>query len=208
MLLMLHWTAQQQVEAIRNPIKMSTTITYCTNCGSKVEFRVPEGDHLPRHVCPACDTIHYSNPKNVVGCIPEWQDRILLCRRAIEPQYGLWTLPAGFMENEESTAEGAARETWEEAHARVEVGDLFTLLDIPHISQVHFFYRARMLDLDYGSGPESLEVALFREEDIPWEELAFASVRQTLKLYFSDRREGRFRFHQDRLAPRPRPAAG
>lgn len=168
---------------------------YCSNCGATVAFRVPPGDSLPRHVCDQCGSIHYVNPKMVVGAIPEWEDRILLCRRAIEPRLGLWTLPAGFMENEETTAEAAARETLEEACARIEVGDLFTLIDVPQISQVHMLYRARLLDLDFRPGVESLEVALFAEDEIPWQEIAFRSVALTLRHYFEDRRHGGWRFH-------------
>lgn len=140
---------------------------YCSNCGATVAFRIPPGDSLPRHVCEQCGTIHYQNPKLVVGALAEWGDRILLCRRAIEPRHGMWTLPAGFMENEETTAQAAARETLEEACARIEVGELYTLIDVPHISQVHIIYRARLLDLDFRPGEESLEVALLREDEIP-----------------------------------------
>jgi ADP-ribose pyrophosphatase YjhB (NUDIX family) len=180
---------------------------FCSHCGSAVELIVPEGDHLPRHVCPACGTIHYQNPKMVVGCIPEWEDKVLLCRRAIEPKYGLWTLPAGFMENGETTAEGALRETWEEAGARVELGPLYTLFNLPHISQVYFMFRARLLDLDFKPGIESLEVRLFAEPEIPWEQIAFRTVRASLELYFQDRANGGFNFHFGDIRP-PRQAAG
>ncbi|MDO9008448.1 MAG: NUDIX hydrolase [Thiobacillus sp.] len=158
-------------------------------------LRVPDGDHLPRHICPGCGTIHYQNPKMVVGCIPEWEDKVLLCRRAIEPKYGLWTLPAGFMENGETTLEGAARETWEEAGARIEVSGLYTLYNLPHINQVYLMFRARLLDLDFKSGIESLETRLFTEAEIPWDEIAFRTVRATLEQYFDDRRNGTFNFH-------------
>lgn len=170
-------------------------MNFCSHCGHRVEFRVPEGDSLPRHVCPSCQTIHYSNPKMVVGCIPEWEDRILLCRRAIEPKYGLWTLPAGFMENGETTAEGAARETWEEAGARIRLGELYTLYNLPHINQVYFMFRAQLTDLDFAPGVESLETKLFTENEIPWDEIAFKTVHATLRQYFEDRRAGRFGFH-------------
>ena len=170
-------------------------MNFCSHCGGTVEVRTPDGDHLPRHICPACGTIHYQNPKMVVGCIPEWEDKILLCRRAIEPKYGLWTLPAGFMENGETTLEGAARETWEEAGARIEIGSLYTLFNLPHINQVYLMFRARLLDLNYQSGIESLETRLFSEAEIPWDEIAFRTVRATLELYFADRRSGGFEFH-------------
>lgn len=168
---------------------------FCSSCGASVAFRIPPGDTLPRHVCDHCGTIHYQNPKLVIGAIPEWEDKILLCRRAIEPCHGKWTLPAGFMENEETTAEAAARETLEEACARIEVGNMFSLIDVPHISQVHIVYRARLLDLDFRPGEESLEVALFDEADIPWDEIAFRTIALSLRRYFADRRDGRWGFH-------------
>jgi ADP-ribose pyrophosphatase YjhB (NUDIX family) len=168
---------------------------YCSQCGAPVEVRIPAGESLPRHVCPACGAIHYQNPKVVVGTIPEWEDKILLCRRAIEPRYGLWTLPAGFLENEETTIEGAARETLEEASARVEVASLYALFNLPQVNQIYVMFRARLLDLQYGPGPESLEVALYDESDIPWEQLAFPVIHQTLQLYYADRRRGQFGTH-------------
>lgn len=167
-------------------------VNYCSHCGAEVGVRVPEGDNRPRHVCGACGTIHYQNPKVVVGCIPEWGDRILLCRRAIEPRYGFWTLPAGFMERGETTQDGAARETYEEALARVEVLSLYTLFNLPHIDQVYLLFRSRLLDLGFGPGEESLEVRLFAEAEIPWGEIAFPVIRETLKLYFADRKAGGF----------------
>lgn len=173
---------------------------FCSDCGASVTLRIPPGDSLPRHVCVDCGTIHYQNPKIVVGAIPEWGDRVLLCRRAIEPRHGYWTLPAGFMENAESTAEAAARETLEEACARIEVGDLFTLISVPHINQVHIVYRAQLLDLEFGPGEESLEVALFEEKDIPWDEIAFRTISMTLRHYFEDRRKGSFGTHNASIA--------
>jgi ADP-ribose pyrophosphatase YjhB (NUDIX family) len=128
----------------------------------------------------------------VVGCIPEWGDRILLCRRAIEPRHGFWTLPAGFMERGETTQDGAARETFEEAQARVEVLSLYSLFNLPHIDQIYMLFRSRLLDLDFHPGEESLEVRLFEEAEIPWSEIAFPVVRETLKLYFADRKTGAF----------------
>lgn len=176
---------------------------YCSDCGAGVTLRIPPGDTLPRHVCVNCGTIHYQNPKIVVGAIPEWGERILLCRRAIEPRHGYWTLPAGFMENAESTSEAAARETLEEACARIEVGDLFTLISVPHINQVHIVYRARLLDPQFGPGEESLEVALFEEKDIPWDEIAFRTISLTLRHYFEDRRRGSFGTHNASIALPP-----
>ena len=148
---------------------------YCSNCGTPVELRVPKGDTLPRYVCPACCIIHYHNPKMVVGCIPEWEDKILLCRRAIEPRHGFWTLPAGFMENAETLIQAAARETMEEANARVEMGDLYAIYNLPHINQVYILFRAQLLDLNFKPGIESLDVKLFSVKEIPWNEIAFES---------------------------------
>ena len=176
-------------------------MNYCTQCGTHVELRIPDGDSHLRHVCPQCGEIHYQNPKVIVGCIAEWEHRILLCRRAIEPCYGLWTLPAGFMENGESTTQAALRETHEEACARVGIEQLFALVNIPHISQVHLFYRAHLLDTNFAPGEESLETQLFSEDEIPWHELAFSSVDHCLKAFFGDRRSGHFGFHETTLAP-------
>jgi len=177
-------------------------MNFCSQCGAPVSVKVPPGDNLPRHVCDACSTSHYSNPKMVVGAIPEWQDRVLLCKRAIEPRLGLWTLPAGFMENGETTAQAALRETLEEANARIELAEMFTVLSVPYVNQVHIFYRSRLLDLDFGPGTESLEVALFREKDVPWETMAFRTVTTTLQHFFEDRRHGTFRIHAGDVLPR------
>jgi ADP-ribose pyrophosphatase YjhB (NUDIX family) len=176
---------------------------FCSNCGARVVRRVPPGDTHERHVCDACDTVHYSNPKMVLGCIPEWEDQVLLCRRAIEPRYGKWTLPAGFMEDDETTAEAAMRETLEEAGARVELGEIYTVLSVRHVNQVHIFYRARLLDLAFAAGTESLEVALFREHEVPWTELAFRTVSTTLRHFYADRREGVYRLHAGEIPLRP-----
>jgi ADP-ribose pyrophosphatase YjhB (NUDIX family) len=175
---------------------------FCPNCGAALAFRIPSGDSLPRHVCDSCGSIHYLNPKIVVGALAEWEGKILMWRRAIEPRHGYWTLPAGFMENAETTAQGALRETLEEACARVALEGLFTLISIPHISQVHMIYRARLLDLDFKPGDESLEVRLMDELEIPWEQIAFRTVAMTLQHYFDDRRAGQFGFHAaDLIAP-------
>jgi ADP-ribose pyrophosphatase YjhB (NUDIX family) len=174
---------------------------YCSNCAAPLTFKVPPGDSLPRHVCDACSTIHYQNPRLIVGCIPEWEDQILLCLRAIEPRAGLWTLPAGFMENGETTFAGAVRETLEEANARVEVGALYTIYNVPHINQVHMIFRSRLLDLDFSAGEETLETRLFSESEVPWDHIAFATVRNTLRHYFEDRRSGEYRFHMGTIEP-------
>lgn len=174
---------------------------FCSLCGAPVELRVPPDDNRNRHVCTSCGEVHYQNPKLIVGAVPVWQDKILLCRRAIEPRHGLWTLPAGFMENGETTSEAAARETQEEANAHVAIGDLYTLYNLPHINQVHLLFRAELLDLDFSAGAESLEVRLFTEQDIPWDTLAFRPVRLTLQHFFNDRKSGDFRFRTGDLAP-------
>jgi ADP-ribose pyrophosphatase YjhB (NUDIX family) len=170
-------------------------IQHCRVCGSRTEYRVPADDNRERATCMACGEIHYENPLNVVGTVPVWGEQVLLCRRNIEPRYGMWTLPAGFMELGESTAQGALRETIEEAGAQVEMQDLFTVLNVVRVGQVHFFYRARMLDTRLDPGPETIEARLFREDEVPWDELAFRTVRQTLELFFEDRRQGGFSVH-------------
>lgn len=168
---------------------------YCAHCGSEVELKVPAGDNRLRHVCPACGSIHYENPRMVVGTLPVWEEKVMLCRRAIEPRHGFWTLPAGFLENGESAAEGALRETREEARARVELLAPYTLVSVPFIDQIHLLFRARLLDLDFAPGTESLEVKLYDEADIPWEHLAFRSVSLTLRTFFDERRSGHFGVH-------------
>lgn len=168
---------------------------FCSVCGHEVIALIPPGDNRERFVCDQCGTIHYQNPRNVVGTVPVWGEQVLLCRRAIEPRYGYWTLPAGFMEMGETTAEAAARETLEEAGARVEVQTLFTLLNVPQVHQVHLFYLARLVDPGFEAGEESLEVRLFDEADIPWDEIAFPTVSQTLRFFFADRATGDYGVH-------------
>ncbi|MDT8282696.1 MAG: NUDIX hydrolase [Gammaproteobacteria bacterium] len=168
---------------------------FCSVCGEKVSLVVPEGDNRQRFVCQSCEAIHYQNPKIVTGCIAEWQDKILLCKRAIEPRYGLWTLPAGFMENAETNLQGAARETAEEANAQVENMQLFCMFSIPHISQVYTMYRGDLVAGEASAGIESLEVALLEESEIPWDKIAFHVIGETLKLYYQDKKQGRFRAH-------------
>ncbi|MCX8115126.1 MAG: NUDIX hydrolase [Burkholderiaceae bacterium] len=176
---------------------------FCSVCGHAVVRRVPQGDNRERDCCDHCGTIHYVNPRPVVGTIPVWQDRILLCKRAIEPRYGKWTLPAGFMEIGETTAEGALRETAEEAGARIELGPVYTMIDVPYVEQVHIFFRAQLLDLAFAPGAESLEVRLFTEREIPWSEIAFRTVAMTLRLYLEDRARGVFGVHTGAIAPLP-----
>ena len=161
---------------------------YCPKCAHETVREIPEGEDRERDVCPACGEIFYVNPKVIVGCIPTIGDKVLLCKRAIEPRYGKWTLPAGFMENRETTEEGAARETWEEAEARTVNMALYRIFDVPHISQVYVFYRCDVLDEKFGAGSESLESKLYAEDEIPWDELAFPVVVEMLREFFEDRK--------------------
>jgi ADP-ribose pyrophosphatase YjhB (NUDIX family) len=174
---------------------------YCPACGATVELRIPADDNRERHICTVCGMIHYQNPRMVICTIPAWEDKVLLCRRAIEPRHGLWTLPGGFMENGESTAQAAIRETLEEACARVEIIDLYSMYSLPYINQVHMVFRAHLLDLDFAPGPESLEVRLFSESQIPWGELAFRPVKYSLEHYFAERCSGTFSLHIGELMP-------
>ncbi len=176
---------------------------FCSNCGEQVIQRIPEGDSRPRYVCEHCDTIHYQNPNIVAGVVPVWGEKVLLCRRAIEPRLGYWTLPAGFMENGESVEQAARRETLEEACAEVEDLQLYSMIDVPHINQVHIFYRSNLVKPVFAAGIESLEVKLFDEADIPWSELAFQTVRRTLECFFRDRRQQDFQVHTDCLSVTP-----
>jgi ADP-ribose pyrophosphatase YjhB (NUDIX family) len=166
---------------------------YCSQCGAEIVVRIPDDDNRERHVCSGCDTIHYQNPKIVAGCIPAWEDKVLLCRRAIEPRHGYWTLPAGFMELGETSLEAAVRETLEEANARVDIQDLYMVINLPHVDQVYMMFRSRLLDTEFHPGAESQEVGLFTQEEIPWDALAFATIRETLRYYYEDIREGAFR---------------
>ncbi len=180
-------------------------MNYCPNCGSPVASRVPEGDHLPRFVCTGCGAIHYQNPKLVAGCVPESGERILLCRRAIEPRRGFWTLPAGFMENDETLQQAAARECWEEALARVEIGSPCAIVHVLHARQVHVMFRATLNGTAYGVGVESLEVRLCAEHEVPWPEIAFPSVAFTLRRFYEDRASGQNGLHFTAIE---RPPAG
>ncbi|MES2228425.1 MAG: NUDIX hydrolase [Pseudomonadota bacterium] len=176
------------------------SIRHCKACGAATVYAVPPDDNRERATCTACHAIHYENPLNVVGTVPVWGDQVLLCRRNIEPRYGLWTLPAGFMELGETIEQGAARETDEEAGAHFEMQGLLTMLSVVRVGQVHVYFRARLLDTEFAPGPETIEVKLFREDEIPWDELAFRTVRETLKHYFADRRRGQFEVHCGEIA--------
>jgi len=163
---------------------------FCSNCGESVSRKTPRDDNRERWVCDSCGRIHYQNPLPVVGCIPERDGKILLCKRAIEPRYGYWTVPAGFMELGESTAQGAARETLEEACAEVEIGHLFAIVDVIDAGQIHLFYTAKLIG-DFSAGHESLDVALFTKDAIPWDDIAFHSGRYALKKYLEDKGQNR-----------------
>ena len=177
---------------------------YCSHCGTEVIRQIPAGDNRERSVCPACRTIHYVNPRIIVGCLAQWQDALVLCRRAIEPRLGYWTLPAGFLENGESPEQGASRESLEEACIEVRQLALFSVLSVPHINQVHMMYRAELPSSYCAAGPESLEVGLFTEQEIPWNDLAFQTVRLSLEYFFRDRRSGNFQVHSKCLSAQPR----
>ncbi|MDD5034023.1 MAG: NUDIX hydrolase [Methylococcaceae bacterium] len=174
---------------------------YCSECGSQVRLGIPVGDERERHICDACGVIHYHNPKVIAGCIPVWGERVLLCRRAIEPRLGLWTLPAGFMETGENLPQAAQREAREEANVEVEIEALYNLFSLPHISQVYVFFRASMIEERFFPGYESLETRLFSEEEIPWDELAFETVRRSLAYFFADRSKGEFILRMEDVPP-------
>lgn len=174
---------------------------FCSQCGEPVRIGVPENDDRPRHICDACGTVHYHNPKLIAGCIPVWGERVLLCKRAIEPRLGFWTLPAGFMEMGENLSAAAAREAREEANVEVEIDQLYNLFSLPHISQVYVFFRARMIEEVYSPGYESLETRLFSQHEIPWDDLAFETVRRSLQYFFADRESGEFIMRVEDVEP-------
>jgi len=176
-------------------------LNYCPECGHQTTTKIPEGDNRERQVCDACNTIHYHNPKNVCGCILEWQGKVLLCKRSIEPRYGYWTLPAGFMENNESTMDGAAREAFEEANATAVNLKLFGLYNLPRISQVYLMFHGELKDGYMKAGEESLDVGLFSSDEIPWDELAFPVVTESLQRYFEDRPNHKVHFADIRGRP-------
>jgi 8-oxo-dGTP pyrophosphatase MutT (NUDIX family) len=176
---------------------------FCSHCGHSVEIRTPEGDHLPRHVCPACGTVHYHNPKVIVGIIPEYRDgRILMCRRNIEPRWGKWTFPAGFMELEETAAAGAIREGLEESYAVITDPHLLTVASVPYVNQVYLLYRGTLKDAVFATTPESSEVCLMNEADIPWQDIAFPTIYHALKCFFADRARGQWAVHSLELNAR------
>lgn len=177
------------------PMFQERSFKHCKLCGAPVNYVVPADDNRERAVCTACGNVHYENPLNVVGTLPVWGDQVLLCRRNIEPRHGYWTLPAGFMELDETAAEGALRETIEEAGASVEMQGLYTVINVVRVRQLHLFYRARLLNTSFAPGPETIEAQLFSEADIPWDDLAFKTVKVTLQRYFEDRKTGQFDVH-------------
>ncbi len=177
---------------------------FCSECGKSVVHRIPEGDNLPRFICEHCDIIHYQNPKLVVGCLPVWEDKVLLCKRAIEPSYGLWTLPAGFMENQESLEQAALRESDEEANANLKIDNLYSVISLPHINQIYVLFLAKLLDIDFYAGSESLDVRLFTQEEIPWNQLAFKTIENTLRHFFEDREKNHFPVHTSVISKRNR----
>lgn len=165
---------------------------YCSECGGRIARRTPYGDRVPRYVCDSCQTIHYQNPRVIVGCIAEWRGRILLCRRAIQPRYGYWTIPAGFLENEESSVDGAIRETWEETGTQIEIDGLYSVFDVTEVHQVYLIYRAHLLSPWFNPGSESLEVRLLRPDEIPWDRLSYPAVKRILERYIEERETGCF----------------
>ena len=170
-------------------------MNYCSACGSQVVRKIPPEDDRLRYVCESCDEVHYQNPKIVAGCIPVWEDKVLLCKRAIEPRYGYWTLPAGFMELGETSHAAALRETMEEANARVEIINLFAVFNLPHVNQVYLMFNSNLMDLNFSPGAESQQVALFSQDEIPWEQLSFPTIRYSLEFFFEDRKNGDYRLH-------------
>ena len=181
---------------------------FCGQCGASLLQNIPDGDNRLRYVCSACHTIHYQNPRIIAGCLPVYEEKVLLCKRAIQPRLGRWTLPAGFLEYGETVEEGAIRETTEEANAKIRIIEIYTLFSVPHISQVYIFYRAQLLDLSFYPGIETTHTELFAEEDIPWDDLAFPTVKRTLKLYLEERKKGKFGVHVSDIIREPRKYQG
>ena len=186
---------------INKPVRNNQKVKYCSQCGSIGDYRIPEDDDRPRFVCTHCQAIFYENPKLVVGCIPLWEDRLLLCRRAIEPRYGKWTIPAGFLEIGETVEEGAKRETDEEAGATVEILKPYALYNLSFIGQIYLIFLSRLVNENFRPGHESIDVRLFRKDEIPWDELAFPVIRRVLQEYFNDAGAGIFNFYIDDITP-------
>lgn len=178
---------------------MNSSKRFCPKCGTQVTFCIPTGDNRQRATCGNCEHIDYDNPLIIAGTIPCYDNKILLCRRNIEPRLGYWTLPAGFMENNESTSDGAIRETLEESGSLVICQQLYSIISIPRISQVHMFYLADLPDLGFHPTDESSEVKLFALNEIPWDELSFDSVTTALKHFVEDSKKDTFTFHEDTL---------
>jgi ADP-ribose pyrophosphatase YjhB (NUDIX family) len=174
-------------------------MNFCSNCGFTIQYSTIEGEHIPRHHCTSCGIVHYVNPKIIVGCLPIWEDKIMLCKRGIEPQLGLWNIPGGFMENDESVEEGAAREMLEETCAGVTLLGLHTVFNVVPVNQVHLHFLAALNDLNYALTPESTDIQLFTEGDIPWDEIAFASSKFAIKKYFQDRKNNTRNIHTGKL---------
>jgi ADP-ribose pyrophosphatase YjhB (NUDIX family) len=172
---------------------------FCSNCAYPISFNLVEGEHIPRFHCTSCGVIHYVNPKIIVGCLPIWEDKVMLCKRGIEPQYGLWNIPGGFMENEETTEEGAVREMFEETKGAVNVIGLHTVFNVVPVNQVHLHFLVEMKDLNFSLTPESIDIQLFKEEDIPWQDIAFASTKFALRKYFEDRKNNTRNTHTGSL---------
>ena len=177
-------------------------MNYCPNCSAKVSLKIPEGDNRERYVCDSCNTIHYSNPNVVVGTLPAFEDKILLCKRAIEPRVGLWTVPAGFLENGESLLQGAWRETKEETQAEVDMKEILTIFNIPQINQIYVIFRADIEDNSFGPTSESLDVQLFSYDEVPWEELAFPFVPKTINHYYECLKTKKFNLHTEDIIRR------
>lgn len=184
------------------PLLALMYMNFCIICGHETTEKIPLGDHQIRRVCVQCGNIHYENPKVICGALALWEDKVLLCRRAIEPRYGLWTLPAGYMELFETMEQGAARETREEAEAEIHIEQLYCMYNIPRIGQVYVLFKANLIDGTFGAGEESIECRLFDEHEIPWTELAFPSVERTLRHYFEDRKNNSFITHLETIGTR------
>jgi len=184
------------------PLLALMYMNFCIICGHETTEKTPLGDHQIRRVCVQCGNIHYENPKVICGALALWEDKVLLCRRAIEPRYGLWTLPAGYMELFETMEQGAARETREEAEAEIHIEQLYCMYNIPRIGQIYVLFKANLIDGTFGAGEESIECRLFDENEIPWTELAFPSVERTLRHYFEDRKNNSFITHLETIGTR------